>query len=83
MTLIDEAGWNAVMDGLASATSIMSLNGVNGLEQLFAGTATEAILSSKELQKREVTVAVSRLLFRNRKTLTTLDLRWCPCHHKN
>ena len=74
-TFIDEAGWHAVMDKLESATSITSLNGINGLGGLFAGRAEEANLSSKGLREQDALVAVSRLLLRNRKTLTKLDLR--------
>ena len=72
---IDEAGWNAIMDGLEMVTSITSLNGVNGLGELFAGTAVDADLRYKRLREREAMVAVSVLLPRCKSTLKTLDLR--------
>ena len=64
------------MDGLASVTSITSLNGVDGLGELFAGGQTEVVLSGKNLAKAEAVVAVSRLLLRSETTLTKLDLRY-------
>jgi hypothetical protein len=63
------------MDGLASVTSITSLNGVDGLGELFAGGQTEVVLSGKNLGEAEAAVAVSRLLLRSETTLTKLDLR--------
>jgi hypothetical protein len=72
---IDTAAWHAIMDGLASVTSITSLNGVDGLGELFAGGQTEVLLSGKNLEEAEAAVAVSRLLLRSETTLTKLDLR--------
>ena len=63
------------MDGLEMVASIRSLNGVNGLGELFAGTAEEADLSSKKLREHEMMTAISRLLLRSDTILTTLDLR--------
>jgi hypothetical protein len=72
---IDAAEWHAIMDDLATITSITSLNGVDGLGELFAGGQTEVVLSGKNLAKAEAAVAVSRLLLRSETTLTKLDLR--------
>ena len=74
-TSIKAAIWHAIMDGLASVTSITSLNGVDGLGELFAGGQTEVVLSGKNLGEAEAAVAVSRLLLRSETTLTKLDLR--------
>ena len=74
---ICKAGWHTVMDGLQIVTSIGSFNCVEGLWELFAGTAVEVDLSSKKLREREATTAISLLLPRSDKILTTLDLRYC------
>ena len=71
---IDEAGWLAVVDGLKSATSIKSLNGVDGLDKIFAGNV-EAVLSKRGLREREATVVIMRLLLRSKTKLVKLDLR--------
>ena len=63
------------MDGLATVVSITTLNGVDSLGDLFAGRAVEVDLSRKFLPKREMMMAISRLLLRNKNTLTQLDLR--------
>ena len=62
------------MDGLAASTSITSLNGVEGVGELFAGRVTEVNLKNMNLLEREATVAISRLLLRSVETLTKLDL---------
>ena len=80
---IGDDGWHAVMDRLTAITSITSLNCVDGLGELFAGTAEMAPLRGKELRAREAVVAISRLLRHCERTLTELDLRWCTeaeCH---
>ena len=63
------------MDGLATVVSITTLNGVDGLGDLFAGRAVKVDLSRKFLPKREMMMVISRLLLRNKNTLTQLDLR--------
>jgi hypothetical protein len=72
---IHAAGWYAVMDGLASVTSIQSLNGIEGLGGLFAGRQTKAALGGKGVVKNEALEVVSRLLLRNQGTLAVVDLR--------
>ena len=63
------------MDGLAGATSVTSLNGVDGLGGLFAGGQAEAALGGRDLLRQEAVVGVARLLRRSEATLTRLDLR--------
>jgi hypothetical protein len=63
------------MDGLEVVTSITSLNGVEDISGLFAGSQTKVGLAGKGLVENEAVVAVARLLARSRATLTTLDLR--------
>ena len=72
---MDGLGWHAIMDGLAAVTSINSLNGVQGLNELFGGGQTEVILQNKALQANEAVVAV---VLRSSSTVTKLDLR-SPC----
>ena len=72
---IGDEGWHAVMDGLTAVTSINTLNGVEGLGEMFARTAATAPLSGKGLRAREAVVAISRLLQQCETTLTELDLR--------
>ena len=66
-------GWHAVMNGLAEATSITSLNGVEGLGRLFKGGQAEVDLK-RMLKWKEAEVAVTRLLPRSKATLTKLKL---------
>ena len=53
-----------------------SLNGIDGLENLFAGGQVEVTLRGTNLGKNEAAVAVSHLLLRSEGTLKKLDLRW-------
>jgi hypothetical protein len=62
------------MDGLAGATSVTSLNGVEGLAGLFQGGQAEVKLDFK-LKGQEAAVIVARLLLRSESTLTWLQLR--------
>ena len=64
-----------MMDGLAAATAVTSLNGVDGLGGLFSGGQAEAMLGGKGVGGNEAAVAVARLLRRSEVTLTRLDLR--------
>ena len=74
---LDAAAWHQVMDGLEAFSSITSLNGLDGVGGLFAGSQTEVQLGGKGLAEKEAVVAVARLLERSRATLTRLDLRCC------
>ena len=74
---IDTAGWHAVMDGLAAAAAVTSLNGVDGLGGLSGGGQAEAALANKGLEEKEAAVMVARLLRRSVGTLARLDLRCC------
>ena len=73
---LDTAGWDAVMDGLAGATAVTSLNGVDRLGDLFRGWQAAVALGGGELGVKEAAAAVGRLLRRSEATLTTLALRW-------
>ena len=63
------------MDGLEAVTTITSLNGLDCIGGLFAGSQTTVMLGGKGLTETEAVVAVARLLARSRTTLTKLDLR--------
>ena len=76
---MDAAGWDLVMDGLVGATSVTSLNGVEGLGGLSSGWEAEAALGGSDLGGKEAAVAVARLLRRSEATLTRLDLRHPQC----
>ena len=64
-----------MMDGLAAATAVTSLNGVDGLGGLFRGGQAEAMLGGKGVGGKEAAMAVARLLRRSEATLTRVDLR--------
>jgi hypothetical protein len=72
---LDAAAWHQVMDGLKAVTSVRSLNGLEGVRGLFAGSQTDVQLGGKGLAEKEAVVAVARLLARSGATLTRLDLR--------
>ena len=73
---LDTAGWDAVMDGLAGATAVTSLNGVRRLGGLSRGGQAEVELVGSELGGREAVGAVGRLLRRSEATLTKAQLGW-------
>ena len=76
---LDAVGWDAIMDGLAGATAVKSLNGVGGLwglEKLFQGGQAEVNLERQELEEKEAATAVGRLLRRSEATLRKLSLPW-------
>ena len=64
------------MDVLEAASSITSLNGVEGLKGLAEGSQVEAELYKKGLAENEAVVFISRLLLRSKGTLKRLDLRY-------
>ncbi len=70
------SGWDAVMDAVAAAGKLESLNGVDGLEGLASGGCASVDLSSRELGQRELAVGVARLLPRSAATVSILILRW-------
>ena len=72
---LDTSAWHQVMDSLEAVTSVTSLNGLNSVGGLFAGSQTEVQLGWKGLGQKEAVVAVARLLARSGTTLTRLDLR--------
>jgi hypothetical protein len=72
---LDTSAWHQVMDSLEAVTSVTSLNGLNSVGGLFAGSQMEVQLGGKGLGEREAVVAVARLLVRSRGTLIRLDLR--------
>ena len=69
------------MDALAGATRLTSLNGVEGLGELFRGGQTEASIQEKGLGKNEMAVVVTRLLRRSEATMTQLNLRCALYFH--
>jgi hypothetical protein len=73
---IDWAGWQVVMNGLESVTSVTTFNSVDDLGGLFAGGQTKAELGCKCFPEHEALDVVLRLLARSRITLKSLNLRW-------
>ena len=72
-----DGGWMPLGGWLAGATRLASLNGFEGLQELWDGSATELKLGGRE--GMPVGLAAAGLLGRSAATLTSVDFRSAAC----